>query len=192
MEEFQVKILTDVTVEPVTLDEVKAFCRIDADFYDDDNTLNMLIVSERERLEKVLNLSFSPKELQVRTYTNEITLPYGPVTTITSIKDSDGGYITDYDSYGLDFPTLVFNPVSNLNFFYPLGGGAPIVDGVNTTTLKDIVYLCGYVDLPKALKNALLTQIDYAYKNIGNPNMESISPIAFKLSYQYSRNPIIQ
>lgn len=63
---FQYKIKTDVAAEPVTLDEVKRYLRIDADYASDDEVLEGLITSARERLELFTNIGFAERELELQ------------------------------------------------------------------------------------------------------------------------------
>ena len=191
MNEYQIEILTDTSPEPVTLSEVKAWLRIDADFFTDDGILNALIIGSRELLEKNLNLSFKQKTLKVRFTKNYIDLPYGPTISVTSVKDKDAVDVA-HEVKGLNHKSILLNNAFEVDWFYPLGGGAPQLQGGGCHHKEiDVIYLTGFVTLPKALKNALLIQIDYMYKNIGETNMEALNPIAEKLSFPYSRNLVM-
>jgi len=195
MKEYQIEVLTDLESEPVTLQETKAWLRIDADFFDDDNILNTLITSSRELLEKYTNLAFGVKELKVRFSDNCIELPYGPTVDIISVTDVKTGDAISADKYeirGLTYKSIVLNSAYNASWFYPLGGGTPQLWEGNVEHIEvDVVYTTGFSVLPKALKNALLTQIDYMYKNIGETNLEPLNPVAEKLASPYSRNLVL-
>lgn len=183
---MEVKIKTDVTTEPVTLAEVKAFCRIDFDYVSDDGLLNDLISASREKLEKELNLSFAEKTLIMQWHGGITELPYAPVKSITSVKNNESTpQEVEYTSYGLDFKSVNVNSVSDCYIIYPVGWGT------NSTANYNIEYIVGYDVLPKALKQALLIQIDYDYKNQGMQEND-LSDLALQKALVYSRNLIIQ
>lgn len=195
---YEILILEDIETEPVTLAEVKAFLRLDSDYSSEDSVLETLITASRELLENHLNLSFGLKKLQVQFTGGCFDLPAGPHHDIESLYPvNDETYpeeITDYTITGLAFKTIHLDSVEdNFRWFYPIGGGAPEVWSTENAVncLYNITYNAGYETLPKALKNALLTQIDYAYKTQGQPNMEPLSPVALQLSATYSKNLVL-
>lgn len=182
---MEVKIKTEVTAEPVSLAEVKAFCHIDPDYSSNDDILNALISSSREKLEKELNLSFAEKTLIVQWNGSYMNLPYGPVREIVSVNPFDDDEISEpYTSYGLDFKTIAVDAAENCYIIYPVSYN-------NDTKLYNCEYVAGYETLPSALKTAMLIQIDYDYKNQGMQS-NSISDLALQKAIVYSRNLIIQ
>jgi len=174
---MQVRIKTDVIVEPVTLAEVKAFCRLDADYASDDAILSLLISQAREKLEKHLNLSFAEKVIQVQWNGLYIDLPYGPIKTFGVLDP-----VVDYTSQGLDFKSVFVNSLEEY-IIYPVG--------YETQNSYILEYTAGYENLPKALKYSLLLQIDFDYKNQGLP-VEPLYAVALQNAEPYSRNLIIQ
>ena len=60
--EFQVEIVTDLTTEPVTLQEAKDYMRISSNA--EDSLIEELITSARERIEKFTGLSLGEKTLR--------------------------------------------------------------------------------------------------------------------------------
>lgn len=194
---YEIKIIEDIEAEPITLAEVKSFLRIDSDFSSEDSVLELLITASREILENHLNLSFGLKKLQVQFTGGCFDLPAGPHHDIESLYPvNDETYpeeITDYTITGLAFKTIHLDSVEdNLRFFYPIAGGPPeLWSYENEQGRYNIVFNAGYETLPKALKNALLTQVDYAYKSLGQPNMEPLSPVALQLSATYSKNLVL-
>lgn len=195
MKEYQIEVVTDLESEPVTLEETKAWLRIDADFFDDDNILNSLITGGRELLEKFTNLAFGVKTLKVRFSSNCIDLPYGPtgvIQSVTYVEDDEVIPEYKYEVRGLTYKSLLFNSAYDARWFYPIGGGTPqLWEGNLRHKEIDVVYQTGFDVLPKALKNALLTQIDYMYKNLGETNLEPLNPVAEKLAFPYSRNLVL-
>jgi hypothetical protein len=196
---MEVKIITDVSTEPVTLAEAKSFCRIDADYVDNDGVITAFIISARERLEKFTNLSFASKQLEVQ-FSNYLQIPYGPVKEIVSVKNTEGDTI-DADKYrivGLDFKTIYAGELTNAEFFYNINGSVDIWSLENYSCLYNIVYDAGYgsdtdyTPLPKSLKTAILIQVNEDYKNLGNPMLEELSSAAKMVAQPFSRNLVIQ
>ena len=89
------EVVTDVTTEPVTLDEVKAALNLlfqtdgSYEFNDDDDYLTALIKRCRSYIENYTGLSLAPKTLRaiVRNELGGVEIPYGPIRSITSIVD---------------------------------------------------------------------------------------------------------
>lgn len=131
--------------EPVTLEEVKTWCKLDDD-PTDDNLISALIPAARIVCEQYANLSFIPKTVKATIYNGlgEIRLPYGPVNgDVTSYKDEDGAVITDYKL-------------------------SEAREGRITAE-----YNAGYSTLPDNLKIALLMQIAFMYQNRGDEKAAS-------------------
>lgn len=139
--------------EPVTKDEVKAFCKLSTGTAEDD-ILDMLITTARQQCEDFTGISFV-----LRTVTTVITnlngriyLPYCPLKTFTSLKDADGNEITsaDYKLSGTQFPQLITPKYERMTAVYTAGYGTG-----------------GYGPLPSELKTAVLQQVFYLYTNRG-------------------------
>jgi len=180
---MEIKVINDVTTEPVTLAEIKSWCQIDADYAAEDSTLTLICKGARERLEKELNLSLAQKNLLCQWSGDTMYIPYGPVNSITGVTSStDLINPIPYSEYGLDFPTISLG-VDDCYIIYPVGYlGA---------RLYNLTYSAGYTTLPSALKQALLIQIDYELKGRGMPDID-LSPDALRKAAIYSRNLAIQ
>lgn len=134
------------SIEPVTLQEAKDWCRVDVP--DDDALIIRLIKGARKVCERSANLSFIPRIVTATIHNGlgNFILPYGPVIgAVTSYADVDGNTITDYDlrtPYGSDIVA---------------------------------VYDAGYPDsqLPEDLRTALLCQIAWMYNNRGDAKLAS-------------------
>lgn len=182
---MEVKVITDVTTEPIPLSEIKQFCQIDADNSITDYALNIIAGGAREKLEKELNLSFATKVLMVQFNGYPIDLPYGPIQSIDSVHPHDDDTIdTVYYESGLDFKSMYVQGYDDCVIIYPV---------TYTGELQpfNVTYTAGYLTLPKALKQALLLQIDYDYKNQGMPQ-DDISSLALEKASGYSKNLFIQ
>lgn len=126
--------------EPVALEEVKNFCKIDVS--EDDDLIEMLITACRLECEEITNVGFVQREVIV-TQDNRnggAYLPLGPVGTITSVKDEDDNDL-DYEISGTTWKRLL----------------TPAVDRVVLT------YQAGYETLPKDLRTCLLECIFFRY-----------------------------
>lgn len=90
--------------EPVTVQEVKDYLRLEgfvdagdststdlSDFTYDDDLIEELITAVRERFEEICGISIVPKTLKsmITNVCGFIEIPYGPVSSITSLKDDD-------------------------------------------------------------------------------------------------------
>lgn len=183
---MEVKIIEDVSVEPVTLEELKAFCQVDQDYAVTDGRLIMFMKAAREVLEKELNLSLATKTLQWQWNGSECEIPYGPIQSITSlssVSDPDTP-ITDYTVTGLDFKRIGGNYFNDCYIIYPVGYN-------ETYGAFNMVYVAGYEVLPSALKTAIMMQVDMWLKNQGMP-MDELSPDVFRIASKFSRNLFIQ
>ena len=88
---LQVRIVTDMTAEPVELSEVKNFCKVTGT--QDDALITLLIISARKALEKYTSSSFG--ETTIHAYWQQIPgdwiveLPYGPIISVDAIYKID-------------------------------------------------------------------------------------------------------
>jgi len=85
-------IVTEPAIEPITLDEAKLHCRIDAG--DENSIVTALIKIARQYVERITNRALITQtwELRLDDWPSEIWLTRPPVQSITSIKylDTDG------------------------------------------------------------------------------------------------------
>lgn len=160
--------------EPLTLEEVKRHLNMQFDttegyeFNDDNTLLNGLITSCRKRIEKYTGVSCVPKTIRaiLNNGKGDSELPYGPVNTITTVKDADGDDIDsdDYKVQGISFKRLK----------YPC------------SSYVDITYTAGYSSLPEDLKLALLEEIAFRYENRGTTE-NVLCESAMRLAEPHSR-----
>lgn len=169
---LDVRIVTDLETEPVTLDEVKRHLNMlfDTDgsyeFNDDDVKLTELITECRQALEKYTGLSFGEKTVQAIICNEKSTvhLPYGPIISITTVVDKDGETIDDPEISGLDFKWI-----ETLNSYMV------------------ITYQAGYATLPADLKRAIKEEVAFRYKNQGDHGDEPQSASARNLADKHRR-----
>ena len=133
--------------EPVTLDEVKAYCKIDFD--DEDDLITAFITAARQQLEKFTGISFINKRLTaiLQNDCGGIEIPYGPVILpldTTLITDAAGNEV-EICVRGNEFPYI-----------------ETLINWVQ------IIYDAGYEDnLPTILKTAIKAQVFFLYENRG-------------------------
>ena len=151
-----------VVTEPVTLNELKEWVKVDGS--EEDAILTALIIAAREMCEKYTGVNFVQRQVTVlfNNVNGGTYLPYGPVGSITGVYDTDGNSI-DYVAQGVDFKA-VMSPRS---------------------TLKAI-YSGGYSVLPESLKTAIKSQALFLFENRGENNF-TISPVAKSILDLYKR-----
>lgn len=188
---LEVKIVTDVVTEPVTVAEAKTFMVIDSDYTGDDTLITGLITAARLLLEKHTNLSFAAKTLKCFTDKSYLEIPYGPIVSVTNVVNQDDEEITsdNYTLKGLDFKRIYLG-ASNSGYFYPIGGGAPVLEQIVTNTNYTITYTAGYTTLPETLKLAIKEQVNHMYNNRGEGG-NKLNLSAKILADSYSRNPLL-
>jgi uncharacterized phiE125 gp8 family phage protein len=170
--EFQLEIVTDLAVEPVTLQEAKDYMRISSDSEND--LIEELITSARERIEKYTGLSLGLKTLKAYWFYFHVPaeIPYGPVTAINSVVD-DNDVELEYTARGLQYKTL---------------------EAYSTQGLA-IEYEAGFAVCPKGLKLAILKQVSTDYENRENYSIYDqayeLSSDARRQAMPYCRNTIL-
>jgi len=171
-----VNTTTTIVADVVTVAEMKNYLRLEgfiddsesisSEFDDDDNIIAELIVSARQRLEEYTGESFVPKTMEIE-FTNlagNFEIPFGPVTTILYLRDSEG------DSISTDDFTISFN------------GRILKTPKYEEMTMQ---YECGYTVLPKGLKEAVMKEVAYRYINRGDENVDGLSKEAMVLAAKY-------
>lgn len=109
------RVVVEPTCEPVSLANVKEYCKVDSDDSSHDTLLNLLIKATRKHAEKRTGraLILQTIETSFPSFYHEFELPRGPVQWIESIKytNDDGAESTvDSSVYQLDsvsVPALV-------------------------------------------------------------------------------------
>jgi uncharacterized phiE125 gp8 family phage protein len=172
------KVITEPTVEPVSIDEARLHLRLDA--YDspathpDDPLIEALITAAREWAENFTGLTIAQKtiELAIDRFPSsgvEIELERGPVVTITSLTyvDEDAAEQTvDSANYTLDehsHPDWWLFPADG--FDWPTPG-----DFINSVKVR---FVAGFTlpgdspdsrPLPKAIRQAILLVLGHYYE----------------------------
>lgn len=126
--------------EPVTLEEVKNFCKIDVS--EDDTLITMMITSCRLECEQLSNIGFVNRDVELvqNNGNGGAYLPLGPNGDIASVKNIEGTDLT-YKASGTAWKQIL-EPWHERLY---------------------IIYNTGYTTLPESLKLALLECIFYRY-----------------------------
>jgi uncharacterized phiE125 gp8 family phage protein len=165
---IDIQIVTDVASmadEPVTLEEVKRHLNLQFDtsgsydFDDDDTKLQDIIKQSRELLEQYTGVSMAVKTYRaiLRNECGGMAIPFGPVTSITSVKDRDGVVLVAGQTYKFIGSLYEFeSPIS---------------------CYIEVEYTAGYTptNIPQGLKRALLEQIAWNYVNAGDQQQQFAS-----------------
>ena len=129
-----ITVQTEATVEPITLEEAKAWLNIVSTTHDTE--LTAAIKAARKKVEQLSGRSMVARTLKLNLteYTDsKIELPFPPINAITSVKSKSGGTETTYAAtdYSLDYNTLnllgdgsnfeiVYTTLANTEEFYKL------------------------------------------------------------------------
>ena len=185
--------------EPISLAEQKAYSRIDADYSSEDNDLAGLISGARSLIEGWLNVGLANRDVKVEWSGCEIKLPLSPNGNILSVMN--GEVLVPADEYTVSSwqnKSIYVNSFGyiGVSWWYSRDMSYVIPERL-TEEYNESVYVVkyntGYTSelLPKALKQAIMAQVDWMYKNRGEPNASSVCPQAVLLASSYSRNLVL-
>lgn len=178
---IQTRVLSDLDIEPVSLEEVKAFMEIDFD--DFDTLLTRLIKQARISSEIYTGLSYGKKEIELVSNQSRVQIPNGPFVELLSIvnyKDNVAISADNYHLFGLDRPVLTVGlPELPLNYdpYFDILGSA-----LRTFNEWKITYNAGYYDaatdestLPEDLKSAICMRVETAFKYRADATDEQVN-----------------
>lgn len=156
--------------EPLTLSEVKEWCKIDGT--SEDAILTALIIAAREICEQYTCVSFVQREFScwLNNYNGSTYLPYGPIRSVDAVYDENLNEV-DFTLRTTD------NGFAQIN---------------TPRMILKVEYIGGYEaekgdnELPEALRTALKAQVLYLYENRGDAQ-DPISPIAAAILNQFKR-----
>ena len=196
---IQVKILTDLITEPVTLAEVKEFMEIDFD--DFDQLITRLIKQARISSEKYTGLSYGKKEFSLVSNQSKVTIPNGPFVELLTIVDKDSVAIPteNYTLFGYDNPVLTVGLTCqpfDYDPYYDILGTA-----LRTYNEWTITYYAGFYDiytddstLPEDLKTAICMRVETAFKYRADSTDEQVNKAintSTEIEQAYRVNPIM-
>ncbi len=190
-------LVTAPTTEPVTLNEVKAWAKIDGDY--DDPLLATLITAAREYAEKYMRRALVTQSWKLtidlpRSTLNDVLgdgwydvpvsmlndplprriyLPYEPLQSITSVTTYD-----DTNTGTVYSPSNYFADTANSRLV--LNEAAVWPTAMRPCASIEIVYQCGYgvsSTVPQAIKNGIKMHVQTMYdsRNICEPEKATMS-----------------
>ena len=181
-------INTDTTVLPVTVNEIKQHLRIDADNFDQDAELSMMLKSAITTLEEYTGRSFITKTYEwhldkipyaqedylsegittgpdIQMTQNYINLPKAPlvaVSSFTSYNDSDAATVFAATNYYVDTVSIPPKVVLRRSSSFPSGS-------LRVANAFKIIFTAGYgtapKDVPEAIKQAINLYVSHLYEN---------------------------
>lgn len=177
-----------ITDEPDTLEQVKRHLNLQFDtsgsfqFDDDDMKLQTIMKDSRELLEQYTGVSMAQKGYRsiLRNECGNIEIPFGPITSVTSVKDIDGNILSDGNSY-------VFRGNKFKFIEYP------------RSCYLDVEYVAGFTpdDIPEGLRRAWLMQVAWCYTNAGDQQAQyatanvDLCKSAMEMAAPYKRKSMI-
>jgi uncharacterized phiE125 gp8 family phage protein len=144
---ISIEVSADVATEPVTLAEAKAHLRVDFTQTDNDNDITRLKKVARIQVENQINKGLGSRTLIVgiRNDKGNFKLPFGPVTSITTVKDVD--------------------QVALASTAYSIKNG--ILETIFTTPVY-VTYVTGYSTVPEDYKQMILERLAFLYNSRGD------------------------
>ncbi len=158
------KLITSVSVEPVTVTEVKQHLRLVEESQEDGLLLN-LISAAREYCEDFTRRAFAEQTIELLLdrfpTANAIELPCPPLRSVTSIKYKDiDGMETIFSTD--DF--LVDKDSEPGRVVLTSGAAWPVFTPYRSIPIR-IRFVAGYEQLPLTLRQAMLLLIGHWYEN---------------------------
>lgn len=188
------KIITQPSVEPLTLSYVKNYLKLDGISADDD-LVEAMLTAARERCEEYCNIKFIDTVIEQvydefpkgRTLENCLHLTVGNVSSVEFVKyyDESGTLQTWSDtSYDIDTYDKAGRICVTTGESYPSSD----TDRINNVVVR---YTSGFgtsgTDVPQAIKQAILLQIGYMYNN-REDKVKSLATLSEYLLQPYKTN----
>jgi len=154
-----IKVEKTVTgTDELTLTNAKLWMKVDDTA--DDTLITSLITEAKQLIEQYINFTLTPATITLTaTARTQLCLPYGPVQSITSVKDMDGDDVEyTYEDLCIEFDTQVYSVTNPSNVY------------VQTVT----IYEAGTTSIPSGLMLAWKEVVLYLYENRGDLNINSI------------------
>jgi len=178
MKNFQTRVITDLSTEPVSLAEAKLFCKVSDTA--DDSLFTILIKAARRALEKYTSSSFGEKTIHATWIEtpadNLLEIPYGPVISIDKVYRIDEEGTEEELTLNSDyFVSGDQDAILRTTKYWSSGD-------VHENSIR-VEYTAGYGDtatepLPEELKLAILKQIATDYELRENINVANLTVLA--------------
>ena len=161
---FDLKLVTDVATELLTISDVKSHLYITHS--NDDDYLTALITRSRKQIQNFIKKAIGSQEwvwVIDAVGSEELQIPYQPVITVDLVSEK-----TDFQTYEpIVLSTAYDTDGEHEKTFTPFYSGRFKVE-----------YTTGYTTLPDDLKQAWLIQINHLYENRGDVKEQGLSEMA--------------
>ena len=153
-----------VATEPVLLADAKLYMKVESSDTVDDDLITAMITAARRMVESYTGMNMVAREVVaiINNKNGGVYLPYGPIGTITSIKDYDDTELTT-DQYKV------------------IGSQFKQIDWPCYEYLK-VTYTGGYTTCPAELVNAIKAQVLFLYENRGDATVDLSPAVALILN----------
>ena len=196
---MQVKIIADVSTEPLTEAVIKNYIKYDESDATEVALINNMAKAAREACERYTDLAFAQKTIEVHfensevkmTDSNRIVLPFAPHSSITYVKtvDYEGTETeltlnTSYYKFGLTrYELQIQNIVATVGM-------------ITTESDVKVKYVCGYgasecESIPQGLIIAMAKQVADWYENREAYAMSSLTNEVKQILNRYTVNVYI-
>jgi uncharacterized phiE125 gp8 family phage protein len=164
---WNLRLVTEPGVEPVTLEEAKLHLRVDVD--DDDDLITALIVAARQMVENILRRALVSQswELNLDAFpgVDTVEVPLPPLQSVEALTYTDASGVSHTLSaaaYSVDTYSTPGRVRLNDGYAWP-GDTLAAVNGVQ------IAFTAGFgdagTDVPQAIRQALLLMVGHLYEN---------------------------
>lgn len=190
MKNFQTRVITDLTTEPVSAAEAKLYCKVQDTA--DDSLFTILIKSARRMLEKYTSCSFGEKTIHATWIEtpddNLLELPYGPIISVDKVYRIDEEGTEEELTLNSDYYVSGDqDAIIRITKYWSSGD-------VHENQVR-VEYTAGYGDtatepLPEELKLAILKQVatDYELReNVSVGNLTVLSNESKKIASNYRK-----
>jgi hypothetical protein len=152
-------------IEPVTYEEAIQQANID-DLGQDRSLVEAYITTARMQCEGYTGIGFIARTIQaqINNSLGSIYLPYGPIGTVTTVKN-EAGDDQEFTILGVQWKQLKSPAYRNIT----------------------VTYTAGYTELPEVFKTAILQQVAYLYEHRGDEYSGSLSMVAKSLLQPHRR-----
>ena len=193
------KVSVEPTAEPITLKDAKTFLKVDNN--DEDSLITILIQAARETIEqrtnramitqtRVMKMDYFPRWISAEGW-SQITLPFAPVSSLTSIyyyDTTDANTLLSSSLYWTDFDSNI--PRVIIKDSWP--------DTYNRPNAVAVTYVCGYgasgTSVPKPLIDSMYLVLGHLYENreqVGDVRYELPFGVDHLLSPYVLEHPVI-
>lgn len=145
-----IKLHAQPTIEPVSLEEVKTYLRIDGE--SENSLITSMIKAAREAAEKYMRISINNQKWKLsfdESTPEEAALPYGPVNAVDSVK------VFDDSETETTFSTN--------NYYLSAGNSSIIFKQIPSGRRVEVIYSTGIAadaaSVPVLIKQGILTHI---------------------------------